>query len=71
MVDLVLQYYYTSKTKRLFDFDAIRIIDIIIFGMSLLILANLQENMGPGKKYPTADPVVFNGAIHSLVNLFV
>lgn len=71
MCDIASQYIFCSKTKRLFKFDALRITDVLIFGMMLLILAGLDENMGPGKNYPDQDPVVFNGLVHSIVNLLI
>lgn len=71
MVDLAMQYIFCVKTRRDFYFDAMRILDVIIFGQMLLILAGLQDSMGPGKKYSGTDPVLFVGLIHSLENLFI
>ena len=69
--DLILQFIYSAKTKRIFQFDALRIADIIIFGLMTLILVGLEDEMGPGKKYSSVDPIIFNGFVHSLINLFV
>jgi hypothetical protein len=71
MVDLVMQYIFTVKAGRDFIFDAMRILDVIIFGMMLLILAGLQDEMGEGKTYSGTDPILFVGLIHSLENLFI
>jgi hypothetical protein len=71
MGDLAMQYYFCMKTRRNFIFDAMRILDIVIFGQMLLILAGLQDNMGPGKKYSDTEPEIFVGLIHSFENLFV
>lgn len=71
MGDLAMQYYFCIKTRRNFIFDAMRILDVVIFGQMLLILAGLQDNMGPGKKYSDTEPEIFVGLIHSFENLLV
>ena len=71
MCDLFCHYMFSMKTKRPFKMDALRIADVIIFGMMLLILAGLDKDMGPGKNYPSADPQVFNGLVHSILNLLI
>jgi len=46
LADLFFQYVFCVLTRRNFIFDAMRILDLVIFGQMLLILAGLQDNMG-------------------------
>lgn len=71
MCDLASQYLFCLESRRPFKLDAPRLADIGIFGMMLLILAGLQDNMGPGKKYSDTNPDVFVGLIHSMEDLLV
>ena len=71
LADLFFQYVFCVLTRRNFIFDAMRILDLVIFGQMLLILAGLQDNMGPGKKFSDTEPEIFVGLIHSFENLFV
>jgi len=66
MVEHFLSYIFGIKTGRGWEFDNWRVLDLIMFGTMLSLMAGAHEDlMGEGKTFENIDPKLFNAGLHS------
>lgn len=72
MVEHILHFFFSLKTKRVYELDGFRLLDIIMFLTMVLLMTGIHNDyMGDGKKYSDVDPIMFNAALHTIMNVII
>lgn len=72
LLEQCLTYLFGWATKRGYEMDNWRWLDVIMFGTMVALMLGLHEDLvGPGKTFEGGDPVLFNAALHSIMMILI